>query len=116
MTYLKVLDPHGLTLIFDFVGHHVDVLEIRLEDSALVGLSDLQHEASVTILFDVVSVGPGNGGAEKVVLDGLVGVKAENNVVQFMVFGLSKYALFVVFGSEFVVCGLWFMVLDSFLL
>ena len=116
MTYLRVLDPHGLTLIFDFVGHCVDVLEIRLEDSALVGLSNLQHEASATVLFDVVAVGPGNDGAEKVVLDGLVGVEAENDVVWFMVFGLSKSALFVVFGSDFVVCGLWFMVLDSFLL
>jgi hypothetical protein len=60
----------------------VDVLEIRLEDSALVGLSDLQQEASATILFVVVAVGPGNDGAEKVVLYGLVGVEAENDVVR----------------------------------
>ena len=93
MTYLRVSDPHGLTLIFDFVGHRLDVLEIRLEDSMLVGLSDLQHEASATILFDVVAVGPGNDGAKKVVLDDLVGVAAENNVMRFMVFGLSKSTL-----------------------
>jgi hypothetical protein len=47
----------------------VDVLEIRLEDSVLVGLADLQHEAFATVLFDVVAVGPGYYGTEIVVLD-----------------------------------------------
>jgi hypothetical protein len=83
MTYLRVLDPHGLTLIFDFIGHCVDVLEIRLEGSALVGLSDLQHKASATVLFDVVTIGPSNDSTEKGVLDGLVGVEAKNSFLTF---------------------------------
>jgi hypothetical protein len=83
MTYLRVSDPHGLTLIFDFVGHSVDVLEIRLKGSTLVSLSDLQHEASATVLFDVVAVGPSNDGVEKAVLNCLVGVEAENSFLPF---------------------------------
>jgi hypothetical protein len=83
MTYLRVSDPHGLTLIFDFVNHRLDVLEIWLEGSALVGLSDLQHKASATVLFDVVAVGPGNDSTKKAVLDGLVGVEAENSFFTF---------------------------------
>jgi hypothetical protein len=62
----------------------VDVLEIRLEDSVLVGLADLQHEAFATVLFDVVAVGPGYYGTEIVVLDWLVGVEAENDVIQLL--------------------------------
>jgi len=84
--FVWIIDIHvelqvPLLSLLDFIGHRVDVLEIRLEDSALVGLSDLQHEAPATVLFDVVAVGPGYYGTEIVVLDGLVGVEAENDVV-----------------------------------
>jgi hypothetical protein len=61
----------------------LDVLEIWLEGFVLVGLFDLQHEASTTILFDVVAVGPGNDGVEKAILNGLVGVEAENSFLTF---------------------------------
>ncbi|KAF5464508.1 hypothetical protein F2P56_014581, partial [Juglans regia] len=71
----------SLLPLLDFISHRVDVLEIRPDDSALVRSSELQHEASAILSLDLVAVTPGYYRAEKVVVDGLVGVETENDVV-----------------------------------
>lgn len=64
----------ALPLLVDFVGDGVNVLKVRTEDSALVNLSDLENKGSGL-------VEPEECGSEKVVLDGLVGAEAEDDVV-----------------------------------
>lgn len=60
--------------LLDFSGDGADVVEVGAEDSASVGFSDLEDEGCGF-------VGPGNGGSEEVVVDGLVGAEGEDDVV-----------------------------------
>lgn len=67
----------AIALFFDFVNNSVNVLNISTKDSSLIEFSDPENEGSVRLGL----VEPGNGGTEKMIVDGLIRGEGENDVV-----------------------------------
>lgn len=72
-----------LVALFNFVRHGQYVLEVLPEYSALVGFLDSQNVGPDSVDIGFLD-GPGNLGAEKSVLDGVVVVVLEEYVVGFV--------------------------------
>lgn len=67
----------AIALFIDFVNDSVNVLNISTKDSSLIEFSDPENEDAVGLGL----VEPGNGGTEKMIVDGLIRGEGENDVV-----------------------------------
>jgi len=70
----------ALPLILHLVGDGVDMAEVLAEDSAFIGCSDFENEGGNPVRFGFLFE-PEECGPEKMILDGLVRVEAQNDVV-----------------------------------
>lgn len=77
ITCVEVESQIAIALFIDFVNDSVNVLNISTKDSSLIEFSDPENEGSVWLGL----VEPGNGGTEKMIVDGLIRGEGENDVV-----------------------------------
>ncbi|RHN49580.1 hypothetical protein MtrunA17_Chr7g0276041 [Medicago truncatula] len=77
ITCVHVETQIAIALFFDFINNGVNVLNISTKDSLLIEFSDPENEGSVGLGL----VEPGNGGTEKMIVDGLIRGEGENDVV-----------------------------------
>lgn len=77
ITCVDVESQIAIALFFDFVNDSVNVLNISTKDSSLIEFSNPENEGSVGLGL----VEPGNGGTEKMIVDGLIRGEGENDVV-----------------------------------
>jgi hypothetical protein len=61
----------------------VDVLQIRTQNFALIGSSDLQNEGSATIGIVFLLVNPRNSCAKEIIIYYLVRIEMKDDVVGF---------------------------------
>jgi hypothetical protein len=83
MTANIYVELQTFLLLLDLVRCYVDVLQIRTQNSALIGSSDLQNQGSATSRIAFVVVNPRNSSSKEIIIDYLVGIEMKDDIVGF---------------------------------